>query len=237
MSDTNAPLFITTLQIAWPPIGLYDTPDISPFNPIAPKPKHCFFSHYENWMRGEYTHLTRTHFSCPGCGHWLLDASTRSQVELIDFLVRGEGLKVSYDLMGQWINHQQGYVPQYENLVVGPLVEGQEEYLKTVTLFITPDQLSALMIGTQYFAKPSDPDPVICRFGSGCSQLVALFDDLTVPQSLISMTDTAMRQHLPANTLGLTMTLPMYEQLCRLDEESFLSKPFWRQLCKAREDF
>ena len=161
----------------------------------------------------------------------------RDRVEMLDFLVRGEGLKASCELMGRWIDHRHGYVPQYENLIVGPLVEGQEEYLKTITLFITPDQLSALMIGTQYFSEPSDPEPVLCRFGSGCSQLVAEFDDLSQPQALVSLTDTAMRQHVPADTLGLTMTRPMYERLCMLDENSFLSKPFWRQLCKARVKF
>ena len=50
MSDT--PLFLTVLKIDRPAVGLYDTPDIGAFSPIAPKPKRCFFAHYENWMEG-----------------------------------------------------------------------------------------------------------------------------------------------------------------------------------------
>jgi hypothetical protein len=34
--------------------------------------------------------------------------------------------------------------------------------------------------------------------------------------------------------LAFTVTLPMFEQLCRLDEKSFLYKPFLRNLQKAR---
>ena len=34
---------------------------------------------------------------------------------------------------------------------------------------------------------------------------------------------------------AFTVTVPMYRQLCALDEKSFLHKPFWRNLQRARE--
>jgi hypothetical protein len=40
---------------------------------------------------------------------------------------------------------------------------------------------------------------------------------------------------LSPETLALTVTKPIFEQLCELDEDSFLYKPFWRNLRKARE--
>ena len=67
------------------------------------------------------------------------------------------------------------------------------------------------------------------------NQLVSLFEDLSVPQALIGTTDIAMRKHLPPNILAFTVTVPMFEQLCALDENSFLYKPFWRNLRRARE--
>jgi hypothetical protein len=75
---------------------------------------------------------------------------------------------------------------------------------------------------------------VITPFGSGCSQLVGLFADLSVAQAIVGATDIAMRQHLPPNIMAFTTTKPMFERLCTLDEKSFLHKPFWKNLMHAR---
>ena len=47
-------------------------------------------------------------------------------------------------------------------------------------------------------------------------------------------TDIAMRHVLPADLLAFTVTQPMFEQLCALDEHSFLGKGFLKRLKKAR---
>jgi hypothetical protein len=47
-------------------------------------------------------------------------------------------------------------------------------------------------------------------------------------------TDIAMRRHLPPDILAFTVTKAMFRQLCELGEESFLYKPFWGDLKKAR---
>jgi hypothetical protein len=65
-------------------------------------------------------------------------------------------------------------------------------------------------------------------------ELVPLFQDFNIPQAIIGATDIAMRQYLPPNILALTVTKPMFKQLCALDEQSFLYKPFWKRLRKAR---
>lgn len=64
--------------------------------------------------------------------------------------------------------------------------------------------------------------------------MVALFDDLTIPQAIIGATDIAMRKHLPPDVVAFSVTKHMFEQLCKLDESSFLYKPFWNNLRKAR---
>jgi hypothetical protein len=43
-----------------------------------------------------------------------------------------------------------------------------------------------------------------------------------------------MRQWLPPDKVAFTVTKPMFEQLCKLDERSFLFKPFLQRLQKAR---
>jgi hypothetical protein len=43
-----------------------------------------------------------------------------------------------------------------------------------------------------------------------------------------------MRQFMPPDILALTVTRPMFERICSLDRSSFLYKPFWQDLVKAR---
>jgi hypothetical protein len=104
-----------------------------------------------------------------------------------------------------------------------------------VTFWVDPDQLSLLILAAQYDSAPSDPAPSIAPFGSGCMQQAALFDDLEAAQAIVGGTDIAMRRHLAPDRMAFTVTKPMYERLCALDEDSFLGKRFWRALQKARE--
>jgi hypothetical protein len=43
-----------------------------------------------------------------------------------------------------------------------------------------------------------------------------------------------MRRHIPPEIMALTVTHPMFERLCGLDERSFLYRSFRRGLRKAR---
>jgi len=90
-----------------------------------------------------------------------------------------------------------------------------------------------LMVGAQYHSSPDDPPPVIAPFGAGCMELLP-FKDLSIPQAAMGATDIAMRRHLPPDILAFSVTKPMFERLCSLDERSFLYKPFLKNLKKAR---
>jgi hypothetical protein len=136
--------------------------------------------------------------------------------------------------MRRWLDHRKPYRQEHSNILIGPLKNDQYGYLKSITFFVNPDQLSALMTGAQYYSAPDDPAPVIAPFGSGCMELISLFEDLNVPQAMIGATDIAMRQHVPPAILAFTVTKPMFRQLCELDEGSFLYKPFWKNLRKSR---
>jgi len=185
-------------------------------------------------MRGETLHITKNNSGCGGCGHWLFGSVTRSREGYIKFLVDDEGLKSSHDLMNQWLDYHKPYSPKYRNILIGPLKQDQYEYLKSITFFVNPDQLSLLVLGANYNNAPEELSPVIVTFGSGCMELVPLFKNLDMPQAIIGATDIAMRQYLPPDILAFTVTKPMFKQLCELDEKSFLYKTFWDNLKKAR---
>lgn len=220
-----------------PVIGFYDAPDVSPFEPLVKSRRHtreCVYGFYQHWLKGKTLHISKDNVGCGGAGYWLCNKTFRSRTDFVKFLVEDEGLKSSPELMNQWLDIQKPYQQEHPNLFIGPLKKSQYEFLRSVTFFVNPDQLGLLMLGAQYNRKPDDPAPVISRFGSGCGQLVALFDDLTIPQAIIGTTDIAMRQHLPPDILGFTVTRPLFEELCALDERSFLYKPFWKRLQKDR---
>ena len=226
--------FCTRIDCTLPLIGFYDAPDPAPFDPlIKPQPGDCVFAFYNNWMEGKTLHITKEHYGCGGAGRWMCGVEVRSRKDFISFLVDQEGLKATHELMEKWIDASKPYKSVHPHLLIGPLNEDQWEYAKTVTFFINPDQLSALAYGAQYYSVPEEPPPVIAPFGSGCSQLLP-FSDLTIPQASIGTTDIAMRQHVPPDILGFTVTREMFKQLCNLDEKSFLYKPFLRNLRKAR---
>lgn len=222
------------IDLTIPLIGFYDAPDPESYQPlIKPKEGECVFSFYKNWIEGNTLHLTKENYGCGGAGRWMFGITSRSRQDFIKFLVDDEGLKASSELMERWIDSSTPYQPTHPHILIGPLKKKQSDYLRSITFFVNPDQLSTLIIGAQYFSSPDDPPSVIAPFGSGCMQLLP-FKDLIIPQASIGATDIAMRQHLPPEILAFTATRAMFEQLCSLDERSFLYKPFLQRLRKAR---
>ncbi len=222
------------LNIKLPLIGFYDAPDPALFEPVvSPAGRDCVYSFFKSWLEGKMLHLTRERYGCGGAGHWMWGIQVRSKKEFFKFLVDEEGLKASRSLMEKWIAARKPYTATYSHIFIGPLKKEAWPYAKTVTFLVNPDQLSALAIGAQYHSAPDDPPPVIAPFGSGCSQL-APFKDLTIAQASIGATDIAMRHYLPPDVLTFTVTRLMFKQLCALDEQSFLYKPFLQRLKTAR---
>jgi hypothetical protein len=223
--------------IETPPIGFYDAPDPEAFEPLV-RPRAdsyaCVFAFFNTWRKGKTLQLNEEAFGCRGAGRYLCGVQTRNREELVTFLVDEEGLKASRALMEKWLDHRRTYRRRHRSVFIGPLRPEQHEYLRSVTFYVTPDQLALMSLGAQYRSAPSDPQPVLAPFGAGCMQLVTLFEDLDVPQAAVGATDIAMRMYLPPPLLAFTVTVPLFEQLCSLDERSFLHKPFWRKLKKAR---
>jgi hypothetical protein len=226
--------FCRRIDIKIPLVGFYDAPDPAAFEPlIKPEPGDCVFAFYEKWAEGQTLHITKKHYGCGGAGRWMCGVETRNRKDFISFLVDQEGLKSSHDLMEEWIHSSKPYKSTHPHILIGPLKEDQWEYARSITFFVNPDQLGALAYGAQYHSAPGDPPPVIAPFGSGCMQLLP-FGDLNIPQASIGTTDIAMRQYIPPDILGFTVTKLLFKRLCELDERSFLYKPFLKNLRRAR---
>ncbi|MEE4258031.1 MAG: DUF169 domain-containing protein [Bacteroidales bacterium] len=233
----DASYLIKKLDLNIPLIGIYDAPADTGFGDIVTPPGHkhaCFFAYYKKWLKGATVRLSHSNYGCGGCGTWLFGETTRSREDYISFLADDEGLKASHELMGAWMDHMKPHVPENGFLFIGPLNQAHNRFLKTVTFFVNPDQLSVLMIGAQYFHHPGDPEPVSAPFGSGCMQALTHFSD-DRPMAIIGATDMAMRKYLPANILAFTVNVPMFKLLCSIDKDSFLEKPFLKDLKKARK--
>jgi hypothetical protein len=230
----NPEIWRKRIDLGTPIIGFYDAPDPAMFKPLVePKLRECIFCHYKNWVEGKTLHITKDNYGCGGAGRWMWGLQTRSRKEFIKFLADDEGLKASRELMEKWIDASKTYTAGFPHLFIGPLKEEAWPYAVTITFFVNPDQLSTLMTGAQYKSPPEGAPPVIAPFGSGCSGLQP-FKDLSIAQASIGATDIAMRQHLPPDLLALTVTRPMFQQLCELNERSFLFKPFLQRLRRAR---
>jgi len=233
-------------------IGFYDVPEKEPFAPLI-KPMRCVFSAYENWQNGESVCISMEDpnykATCQGGGYWIGSClpqwtvkKSNSEQEARENFAKGlnqrEGFKSSDEIMHQWLDNLKPYIIKNKYVVIGPLCNDQYKYLKTVTFFVNPDQLSFLIHGAEYRNASIIDMPVITAFGSGCGQIAALLGDLNsdIPKAVIGATDMAMREHLPANLLAFTVNKPMYEQLCGLDENSFMHKHFWSRLMNMRKE-
>lgn len=221
-----------------PVVAFYDAPAETPFEnciEIKPTGHVCFFAHYKNWMQGKTLRITKDNYGCGGCGTWLFNDQVKSREDYIKFLADDEGLKANHDLMGKWFDDAKRYEPEHGAVFFGPYNPQFGQFVKSVTFFINADQLSLFILAANYFASPEDPEPVKAPFGSGCMELLPKFDSLDYPQAIIGATDLAMRKYLPPEILAFTVNMPMYENLCKIDEESFLNKPFLAGLKRARQ--
>ena len=237
MMAPNPDYLVQKLELTIPLVGVFDAPDPAMFDPVVTIPANtraCIFEFYNNWLDGNTLQLSGGSYGCGGCGSWWWGVQTRTREEYIDFLVNKEGLKADGVLMGEWLDQLSPYRPEYPYLFVGPVRTEAYDYLKTVTFFVNPDQLSILVTGAQYRHRPSDDPPVATEFGSGCMEMLTLLEGKEGPRAMIGTLDMAMRDNIPADRLAFTVNKPMYELLCSIGEDSFLEKPFLKILRNSR---
>jgi len=230
----DAKKLMETLGIKTPLIGYYNVPDPQAFGTFA-KPGSCIFDSIDRCFHGEYIHVSPDDFKCVGAGYWMCGVQTLPREKFAYMLAEKEGLKCSADLMDRWLDNQPPFKGEHDHIVVGPLKEDQYDHLKSVTFYVTPDQLACLVTACEYNNAGVNPPPVLAPFASGCGQMAAVIRDFDTPKAIIGATDLGMRKYLPENILAFTVTKSMFQQLCDLDENSFMHKSLWKKLVKARE--
>ena len=232
---------LQALALREPLIAFSDAPDPDPFAPLVEAGPGrgrgaCIFEYRPHWLAGETLHLTPQSRVCGGALRSCWGVETRSREDFITFLYEEEGLRASRELMEAMIDEPRKFHARHEHILIGPLRLELYEYVRTITFYVNPDQLSVLQHGAYYAWRPDTPPPVIVPFSSGCGELATVFADLDAPQASVGSTDIAMRDVLPPDLLAFTATKPMFEQLCALDDRSFLGKGFLARLKKARGD-
>lgn len=124
-----------------------------------------------------------------------------------------------------------------EFVVVKPLeqTDPERDEVKNVTFFVDSDRLSALVILANYI-RP-EADNVIIPWAAAC-QVVGIFSyrelEREHPRGLIGMTDISARKNVRA-TLGehimsFTAPWPLFQEMERNVEGSFLQRETWRAL-------
>ena len=227
------------LDLRTPVIGLYDAPDPEAFAPLVSPPKGpgrgpCLFDYYKRWVAGETLHLTAEAFGCGGCGRSLFGVQVRERDDFIDFLWKDEGLRASRELMADWVDNAPTYHPEHANVLVGPLKPELAGYLKSVTFWVNADQLCVLQHGAYHHHAWGEPDPVSVPFGSGCSELVVQFPDLSRAHAMTaaptSPCATACRRACSPSASRCRCT----SGSARLGNDSYFGKGFLARLRKAR---
>ncbi len=222
------------LNLEEPIISVYEFSSYEEFKPIVkPKSNECIWASYKDWKEGKTLVLSKKIYGCRGGARFLLGVEMKD-FDLKNFLYKEEGLKSSLEITEEWIKNMQRYCPKKDYVMIGPFKEKHLEKAISITFLVNPDQLSALIHGTLYFSPEMIPDLIKTTVSAGCGLLVS-FTTYDKPQALIGAVDMAMRHYIPPCLLAFTVNKPMLERLLRLDEKSFLFKPFWKRLVKARE--
>lgn len=111
--------------------------------------------------------------------------------------------------------------------------EGEEPEL--VVLYVTPDQLSALVVLANYDRPHADG--VTIPHGAGC-QTLCLFPwdeaEQEHPRAVVGMTDISCRHLIDDNMLSFTMPYAMYRQMEENAEGSFLDRETWKRNVEKR---
>jgi uncharacterized protein (DUF169 family) len=122
-------------------------------------------------------------------------------------------------------------------IVVKPLEQtgSQQDDVKSVTFFVEPDALSALVILANY-AHP-ERENVAIPWAAAC-QVLGIFAyrelDRDHPRALVGLTDISARKSvrgsLGENTFSFTAPWPLFLEMEKHVEGSFLGRETWRSL-------
>jgi uncharacterized protein (DUF169 family) len=100
-----------------------------------------------------------------------------------------------------------------------------------VIFFARPEVLSALFTLANF--DQSDPNGVICPFGSGCSSIIhypRLEQASDHPRAVFGMFDPSARPCVPVDILTIAIPMKKFEKMIAYMDESFLITKTWDQV-------
>jgi uncharacterized protein (DUF169 family) len=105
-----------------------------------------------------------------------------------------------------------------------------EDNPDVVIFFARPEVLSALFTLANF--DQSDPEGVICPFGSGCSSIIhypRLEQKRDNPRAVLGMFDPSARSCVPVDILTFAVPMKKFEKMIASMEESFLITKTWEK--------
>jgi Uncharacterised ArCR, COG2043 len=157
--------------------------------------------------------------------------------DMADDFLHGERYLKSADVTRRFLGAlpMRDIPAQYVVVKALDLCDLEKDDIKSVTLFVDPEQLSALVILANY-TEP-DLENVAVPRGAGC-QIMGIFAyrelERAHPRALIGMTDISARLNVRAslgrNVLSFTMPWPLFLKMEQNVEGSFFERRTWREL-------
>ena len=147
---------------------------------------------------------------------------------------RGERFFASPEIALRWRDACLGFatIPN-EYVVFKPFsAVSQEDPPALVVVFANPDQISALVIITNFYR--GDMLSVIAPFGAACQSICYAYNEAKKekPMAIMGFFDTSQRPTLPKELLSFTITFSMYEEMEKSVDESCLSTDIWKKIDK-----
>jgi hypothetical protein len=229
---------IARLRLITPLIGVYDAQPSAAFEPLVEtKGTACCFAYYQRWLEGETLVLASGGAGCQGAYRafgLLKDYPAYMAHFLTDGVgaPKGEGLKAKPEIAQGYLDRAKPPEVHAGSVLVGPLRLEQWDALRSVTFFVDPDRLGAVMTLAGYW---SSDNVVSAPFGSGCSFLWRTLTDEGQDRAVLGATDVAMRRYLPPNILTLSVTPARFAQMASFPDEAFLNRTWWNDLMDYRE--
>ena len=247
MKEKNIERLTKALRMETPIIAIYDTDPSPDFEPmVQARGRSCCFAYYQRWLKGETLVVKRNGgtFQNPenGCRGMqnALGLGKGYPPWMANFLTdgkkgapMGEGLKATPELAQEFLDRAKAPTPGGHHILIGPLKPARWDKVKTVSLFVDPDRLAALMTLAAYWS--SDPDEIAAPFSSGCGLMWREMINFYRDRPIIGCTDIAMRKYLPPEIMCLSVSPSRFEKMVNFPDEAFLNREWWNDLMNARQ--
>ena len=145
----------------------------------------------------------------------------------------GEAYKKTPELAKDLVEHFPITDIPYAYVVFKPLsaVDAQRETPVLVSFFVTPDQLSALVVLANYGAPGNEN--VIIPFAAACSTICLIpYNESKKerPRAVVGITDVTARLFIDPDMLTFTVPVGMFRRMEEDVPGSFLEKESWKKV-------